>query len=122
MPPRLTGSKPVHKSWIIFNFIWYSDTFKLEVFIGEATNPGERSSLIDFFLANQGKYKLRMPKNPGPRYTTLRSHRIGSWKNTDPNEEDFVRKTQELMGIYEKLFETLPDGVRPIIEAWEKKK
>ncbi len=118
MPPRLAKPKRVHAAWILFSFNWYPDSLKLEIFIGEADDPNRRKSMVGFLSENQERYHLRMPKNPGPRYTTLRSYPIGSWKNSEPMEEAFVRRASELMKKCEDQFVAINNGLRGVVDSW----
>ncbi len=118
MPPRLAGSKPVHAAWILYSFVWYPDSLRLEVFIGEADDPAKRKTVIDFLLNNQDKYNLRMPKNPGPSYTTLRSYNIGSWKSSDPTEEAYVQKADKLIQASEQQFEMASEDLKRVVDTW----
>lgn len=118
LPPRKDGKKVVHAAWFLFSFIWYPDALRLEVFVGEADDPIRRQSLVNFLMNNQEKYGLKMLKKPGPRYTTLRSYPIGSWKNTEPNEEAYVRKAGELMKTCKDQIEAMNDGLKRLAASW----
>jgi PD-(D/E)XK nuclease superfamily len=122
--PERISFEGAGRPWIKW-FVCVEPTVAFAVIeVGPCNDSDLRKHVIDRIIAIEDKYSIRLSRRKiTPTYTRLAGKTLAKWAMEDPPESEKVADIfRKLLDTWHKQFVSLADDLRPIIDAWDKKK